>query len=393
MFSYAGAASAAEVRQSTGIESAEKLQAAIDNVAEGESGVFQIEGFSLTSPITITKGRRITIYGAGQEATCLWADTDATWDKLNGIFEMSAGTTLTLQNLTVDGNGLARCIYMWGGDTASSLTLEAVTLQKGNAHGYVHGGAAICMEGNSTLTVEAGCSFTGNTSYTTTVTSGAIYVGPGSTASFNGTADSVIKFDGNTGHSGGAVYVFNSYLHAKHCIFQNNNAGQRGGAIHCHGVAVLENCTLQSNTSDQYGGGVYVSANETVQGKMALLNTSITGNNSKAGGGGIYVAGQSKVYLGAQTEVTGNEISSTVRVPALYRANNLQISALDAQVVACGNVKQVGISTTNPFKRQVVVYSASNAGIDNELNRDSIPLTETYEIPHSAIDGTTATYK
>lgn len=373
------------------ITTQEDLQAAINAAAEnGESTKLDIGQFEVSKPISVPSTAKITIRGYGNT---IRAQKELSWDEHSGIFIMSAGASLTLENMTVDGAGDQRCIYMWGGDTASSLTLEAVTLQKGNAHGYVHGGAAICMEGNGTLTVKAGCSITENVSSTSTVTSGAIYVGPGSTANFNGTADNLIEFNGNIGHSGGAVYVFNSYLHAKHCVFQNNNAGQRGGAIHCHGVAVLENCTLQSNSSDQYGGGVYVSANETAQGKLALLNTSITGNNSKAGGGGIYVAGQSKVYLGDQTEVTGNEISSTVRVPALYRANNLQISALDAQAVACGDVKQVGISTTNPFKRQVVVYSASNAGIDNEVNRDSIPLTETYEISHNAIDGTTATYK
>lgn len=257
---------------------------------------------------------------------------------------------MTIQQLTIDGGGNVRGIYVDAG--GSNLTLESVTIQ--NCNGIAKSGAALFAAatgaGNTGVINIHASRFIGNKVPENTPTSGgAIYIGAGYMANLMENT-----FKDNRAHSGGAIYIYDSYLFATNCSFDNNFAGQRGGAIHDHGIVVLDHCTVQGNSSDQYGGGIYVSANEKVQGKLVLLNTSIAANHSKAGGGGVYLSGLSKAYLGDQTEVTGNKISSSVKVPDLYRDNNLQISALDAQIVACGDVKQVGISTANPFKRQVV---------------------------------------
>lgn len=94
------------------IDNTADLQAAIDNVPEGGGATFVVKSFAVESPISITKGKRIKILGASKGSTRLSADLTAKWKTMNGLFEMTNGTSLFLENLTVDGEGLARCIYM-----------------------------------------------------------------------------------------------------------------------------------------------------------------------------------------------------------------------------------------------------------------------------------------
>lgn len=341
----------------------------------------------LTEPLVIPSGKNVVIQGKSHLISPQGNGT--TWAEGRSLFHVEPGATLTIYQLTIDGGDKLRGIYVDAG--GSNLTLESVTIQ--NCNGIAKSGAALFAAatgaGNTGVINIHASRFIGNKVPENTPTSGgAIYIGAGYMANFMENT-----FKDNRAHSGGAIYIYDSYLFATNCSFDNNFAGQRGGAIHDHGIVVLDHCTVQGNSSDQYGGGIYVSANEKVQGKLVLLNTSIAANHSKAGGGGVYLSGLGKAYLGDQTEVTGNKISSSVKVPDLYRDNNLQISALDAQIVACGDVKQVGISTANPFKRQVVVYCSSNAGIDEDVAEKCRDLASDYEIPHSAINTTTPVYQ
>mgnify|MGYP001147419212 CR=1 FL=1 len=126
-------------------------------------------------------------------------------------------------------------------------------------------------------------------------------------------------FKGNKAHSGGAIYAFGGNtsqtingctvigmpLLMDSCTFgqgdeERNLADQRGGAIHCHGNALIRNTEIVGQHSNQNGGAIYISSQlggSGVQGKLLLQNSKVTGNTANGNGAGIYIADGGTLYL------------------------------------------------------------------------------------------------
>lgn len=373
------------------INSQADLQTAIDALGSGDSAVFSVTGFAVTSPIKIPDDTHITIRGQERGATTLAVNDETAWTGSKCVFEVSNKADLTLQELTVDGREKVRCVYVWG-EGNPNLTLERVTLKYGNAYNDVHSGAAICMNGGGTLTVNEGCTFTGNKASTTSPTSGgAIYLYSGVHATFRGSKQHPIYFSNNVAHSGGALYIFDSYVFAENCKFGveneleqdsglENHADQRGGAIHCHGTMVIKDSIIQKNTSSQYGGGIYISSNEACKGLVVLDNTTITNNVANAAGGGVFVASEGSLFLRTGSSVSGNQVCTIVS-QIEHVDGNVAFSGDTGQIVACDDgLGPVGVSAVSPAFRKLAVFSMKTIpeALYNDLN-NRLENIEEYE--------------
>ncbi len=322
----------------------------------------------------IPTNREIVIRGEEGKRPSI-APQNRSWPSGAPLLQIAAGANVTLQNLTIRGCvdsddniiKLARGIVVEGGG-ATTVNLEHVSVMYCN--GNNQSGAGLCATGASpehpgTLNL-TGCVFWDNVTSTTLPTSGgAIYIGSNYTVKMED-----VEFARNKAHSGGAVYVYNSFVFAKDCDFGlrtpspgfQNEAGQRGGAVHCHGTMVLKDCTFQRNISNQNGGGIYVSSSAEVQGIVLLDNTSIRNNYALASGGGVYVSSDSTLYLRGPSTVTGNHIYIAQMDDEPWE-NNIFYTTVSSRVVLLDEqTGEIGVSTANPYDRKLAVHSIGNVG-------------------------------
>jgi hypothetical protein len=206
----------------------------------------------------------VTIVGEGEGATIQGS-------YIGDRLFVSAGYTVTLENLTVTKSG---GIVNWGKLHAIGCTFE------GNVNGSGYGGA---IQNFGELTA-VNCIFTGNSAWrggaianlggTATLT-GCTFAG--NTASdFGGAVTNIswrdptvpavltatnCTFIGNYAYSGGGIYNAGSNLTATNCTFTQNVASYEGGGI-CHipgipaGSAMVTNSILWGDTGT-YGKEIY----------------------------------------------------------------------------------------------------------------------------------------
>lgn len=356
----------------------------------GGNIVLTAETISVTEPIRIFKDTTIITTEESVSRAILRAEKSDLWQtKGSGIFIIEDNVTVTLKNLVVDGNDITRCVNVEG--TTGNITLDHVAIQNGNAGGKGGGGVNIAGGGDGKLTITNGCVFQYNQTATATPSGGgAIYVGTGWKAHiFPGEGYNWIDFTGNKSHSGACIYAYQSYVLAEKCRFgtstvpaAQNQAGQRGGAIHCHGTVVLKDCRVRDNTSGQYGGGIYVSADNVCRGSVLLDNTTIEGNDADNNGGGVFIASMGSLYLKNGSSITGNSLISSSDEslrPEWSNQNNLYYSNALGRIILCDDsVGEIGISTANPYNRKLAVFSIGEPGLFDLLNKALKPLQEAF---------------
>lgn len=353
----------------------------------------------LDETITIPAGRPITIRTEGRERAFIHPSTYE-WPVGASLLKIEATANVTIQNITVDGayvvgdqvRSLAQGIVIENG--GANVTLDAVSIFNCNAH--TGSGAGLCVGKASatnpgTLNLLNKCVFWDNvTSMSVPTGGGAIYVNSGYTVTMERT-----EFKGNQAHSGGAMYIFNSSVLAVGCKFgyggssaAPNEAGQRGGAIHCHGTMVLKDCFVENNVSDQNGGGIYVSSNTDVQGIVLLDNTRVSGNYAMSSGSGVYISTDATLYIRGMTSVAGNRIltsredygkvddknPNTWFNNAFYNTTYSRIVLLDDQTA------ELGVSTANPADRKLAVYTIGDTGGFGELQDRLDALKNVYSL-------------
>ncbi len=263
---------------------------------------------------------QLTVTGAGEATTIV--DGQA----LDRVFDIAAGITASLSNLTVrNGNivGFGGGIRNAGDLTltnvtvrnniasssggairsqgaTTSLTLTNVTFSNntaGNRGGGIYlqnTGATLVMTGGSisdnTATTQGGGIYNDDASATlnnVTVSgnngddgAGIFSIGAGNTLTVT---DSTFSSNTST-DSGGAINVDEGTANINSSTFDANTASSEGGAIHITDTTTsLVNITVSGNTTLGNGGGASVSA-----GTVSFTNVTIT-NNSAASGGGLFV--------------------------------------------------------------------------------------------------------
>jgi hypothetical protein len=231
------------------------------------------------------------------------------------FFDVTAGASLTLQNLTLKGGSLLSGGLYEGGAifNEGALTLSGVTVQSNEVKPLFNLGSAMGggIWSNGSLTLENGTlvqdnrvlGSSGEESFA--AFGGAVYIA-GGTASISDTT-----FTGNTAAAGegaggpdasgfgGALYVAAGQVVMNTSTVNNNfiyspGAGYAtyGGGMYVAGGAVtLSNDAVQSNSAI-FGGGLYVTG-----GTMTLSNDTVESNSASSAGGGIYVASLATVYI------------------------------------------------------------------------------------------------
>jgi hypothetical protein len=192
-----------------------------------------------------TAATALTIEGAGAGSTIIDAGG------IDRVFDIGAGKTVTLRNLTLrNGDGTVSAGTKDGGAIffgGATLTLENVEIR--NSKG-ANGGAVFDAGGFMNLT---NVSITGNTA----------------------TGD------------GGGLWLDLSQDNLTNVTLSGNHADGNGGGInHNIGPAALQNVTVASNTAGGTGGGIFLQAPNAAMtiSNVILANNTATGGNPNCDG-------------------------------------------------------------------------------------------------------------
>lgn len=345
--------------------SEDTLQREINAAPDGIDRIIEItQDIYLTKTIHIPAGKKVTIQSTRGNSFTVQPNVGTTNTFSSALFlvgdwtEGAADTTFA--NLILNGQNEHRLISSLNN---SNLALQNVIIRNGYSSGANDPGAGIYMTGGTLIA--SNTEFRNNQAVAGVGTmGGAVYLS--NTASYFRKC----MFEGNTAHSGGAIYFYGggekSVLFIRDCEFFSNIADQRGGAVLCHGYAMIANSIFgkagRGNESGQYGGAIYVSSQDklvegAVQGKLTLRDSDVQYNTAGSGGAGIFVSNHSYIYLaGAKTTVKNNNV-----LESKGEKNNVFYSGTDSRIIVTSQTAEVGISTSNPTKRKLAVFSAVEA--------------------------------
>ncbi len=283
----------------------EGLKAAVD--AENSTIILTAD-IDLTEPLLIdSKTADITIRSKEGETYTLKRPDDAALYQ----FDLNKGGKLTLENVTLEGNGEVvkpGYPFILVEDTTCELHLKSgTTIQNCVTKNYAtYNGGAICSAGSVYMyegSAITNCSSqTGgaiNLSYTTSSTSGlkkfanfTMYGGTISGCSATGLS--------NTAHGGGALYAYgNVNVNLNGGVIEKNTSAANGGGVFVQpykyngyvntATVNLAGTTIQDNTAAKRGGGVYFNG-DTQDVITASAVTTITGNSGMNGTDNVYLA-------------------------------------------------------------------------------------------------------
>lgn len=315
----------------------EELKAAVD--AENSTIILTAD-IDLTEPLLIdSKTADITIRSKESETYTLKRPDDATLYQ----FDLNKGGKLTLENVTLEGNGEVvqpGYPFILVEDTTCELHLKSGTTIRNcvtkNYATYDGGairsaGSVYMYEGSAITNCSSQAGGAIKLSYTTSSNSGlkkfanfTMYGGTISGCSATGSS--------NTAHGGGALYAYG-----------NVNVNLNGGVI-------------EKNTSAANGGGVFVQPfkyNSYVNtATVNLAGTTIRDNTAKKRGGGVYFNGDTQDVITASgvTTITGNSSMNGTDNVYLAVGRTLVDKGLEsgsAIGISCSDIPSLLVSGTN----------------------------------------------
>lgn len=120
----------------------------------------------------------------------------------------------------------------------------------------------------------------------------------------------------NGTQGGAAAHLYRSSVKFNNCVFRNNSANYRGGAVRLRsndtnkGVTTFENCVFKNNTNyHNLGGAIFM-----VHGKeLNIINCTMFGNKAASDGAAIYANGKDASHIRkiniVNSTIAGNSIS------------------------------------------------------------------------------------
>ncbi len=181
-----------------------------------------------------------------------------------GVFEINAGRTVTLDQLTITSG---RATFGGGIVNQGTLTVSTSTFSDNSADNG--GGGGIYNQG--TLTV-SNSTFSGNFAYGG---GGGIYNDATLTVSSS-------TFSENSAAVGGAIFNYDTQT-VSNSTLSSNSAYFSGGGIFNQGTQTVSSSTFSNNVATSFTGGGILN-----NGTQTISNSSLTGNSASLGGGGIY---------------------------------------------------------------------------------------------------------
>ena len=332
----------------------EALKAAVD--AENSTIILTAD-IDLTEPLLIdSKTADITIRSKEGETFTLKRPDDATLYQ----FDLNKGGKLTLENVTLEGNGEVvkpGYPFILVEDTTCELHLKSgTTIQNCVTKNYAtydggairSAGSVYMYEGSAITNCSSQAGGAIKLSYTTSSTSGlkkfANFTMSGGTIS----GCSATGLD-NTAHGGGALYAYgNVNVNLNGGVIEKNTSAANGGGVFVQpykyngyvntATVNLAGTTIQDNTAAKRGGGVYFNG-DTQDVITASGVTTITGNSSMNGTDNVYlVAGRTLsdngLEEGSAIGVSGPNVPSLL-VTGTDNANGyFTADRVDAKLVA-----------------------------------------------------------
>ncbi|MEL3904538.1 MAG: right-handed parallel beta-helix repeat-containing protein [Treponemataceae bacterium] len=350
-----------------------ELQQAVEKAAP--NGIITIDGeIKALNEVynygTITINKNLTIKGkTGNGSDILNANTSEA--SVAGvfsteIFKVTAGGSLTLQNLTVKG-GKSRGITIAG---TGQVTLKAGAKITGN-----NGGVCI-SHGGGQLMMETGAEISNNAADTN---GAGVFIGENGRFIMNGGTISGNKAE----HTGGGVYIDNNgSFTATDAKIGGDSAAEGNTAVHGGGIVVgtngimtLTNCTVQNNTATKQtstlttieGAGIKIESHNTtcsITGGTIQNNTIQGGAGQTAKGAGIFINYNAKLLLDG-CMVTGNTITGSTGTSARGSGIYVDVNGTnnDARLIMKGSAN---VNTNN----DVYLYNGAKIKVDDVLSEN-----------------------
>jgi hypothetical protein len=195
------------------------------------------------------------------------------------ITSATAAGTLTItnstgaSNLLISGNNTSRVFFVNGG---ANLTINGVTITKGNGTGTTNSGSGGGILNFGTLTLTN--SIVSGNMATNGSGGGGIFV--------NGTltlTNSIVSGNMAT-NDGGGIFNIQGTTTLTNSTVSGNAASFKGGGINNGSTLNLTGSTVSGNTASFNGGGIFNGS----EGTTTLTNSTVSGNTATNDGGGIF---------------------------------------------------------------------------------------------------------
>ncbi len=246
----------------------------------------------MTELITIPEDKEVSITGStGNEIL--------TRGKTGILFKVANGSTLTLEDIVLDGNkdvfsnGGGSLVFVYGG----TFNMDDGAVLQNNTNSSDNGGGVYVDSGEFIMN---GGEITNNNANDPLDVGGGVYVGYGE-FTLN---DGKIKNNGSE-DNGGGVSVGAGKFSMTGGEISGNTAKDDGGGVYVEsGTFNMTGSVISGNTVEEYGGGVYVGS-----GTFTMSDGVISGNTAVLDGGGVCLGGGK--FTMTDGEITGNMAKGT----------------------------------------------------------------------------------
>lgn len=160
------------------------------------------------------------------------------------------------------------------------------------------------------------------------------------------------------GQQGGpAAYLYRSTVKFINCVFSNNKANYRGGAIRINsnantkGIITFENCVIKNNINYHNLGGAIFAANFN---SINIVNSTVYGNSAATGSGAaIYFNGLNSDYPRllrvVNSTIAGNTVGDSVEIDGqIASTQSANIYVVNSIIPSSDNCQSIYLTGTEP---------------------------------------------
>lgn len=321
------------------------------------------ENAAATGDLDFTDSDTTTITGAGSGSVTI----DAT-NISDRIFDARSGSSVDISGVTIQNGSTSGAVGAGFYMLSATVVLDDVVVQDNvisdTSFEAVSQGAGVFVSG-TTLTM-TDSTITGNGAASEYVYGGGVYLSSDSIVDF----DRVVISDNLTNDTGGGVYSGASAATTKtftDVSITGNTAGGSGGGMYFGGGTgypdvEMRNIFVSDNHSDQAGGGLYLNGN------IELTNATISNNTADESGGGFYAHNTTYTDVNVNfSTITGN--TADFDDSSTGNGGGIKVAGSDADVALLGTI--IAGNTSNTSGQDCYADAGINTGNTYNLIGDT----------------------